>query len=139
MCQALNKRHSCHFYNNLQNKIGEIVTSFESQPQDIEDLTRVGKEQEVCPFFLSKQLQEIASVTFLPYNYLIDSKVRNNTPLKADGKKYIVVFDEAHNLEQNCSDAASFEITSVQIARSNIYIYKYQERERERFDFHMNL
>ena len=44
----------------------------------------------------------------MPYNYLIDPKIREN--FKVDYENSIIIMDEAHNVERVAEDVASFEI-----------------------------
>ena len=44
----------------------------------------------------------------MPYNYLIDPKIREN--FKIDYENSIIILDEAHNVEKVSEDVASFEI-----------------------------
>jgi len=46
----------------------------------------------------------------MPYNYLIDEKIRNNYKINYKGS--IIVFDEAHNVNNTAEDILSFEIVS---------------------------
>ena len=46
----------------------------------------------------------------MPYNYLVDPKIREN--YKIDFENSVIIFDEAHNLPQQCEDQASFTIES---------------------------
>jgi len=45
----------------------------------------------------------------MPYNYLIDPKIREN--FKINYENSIIIFDEAHNIEKAAEDVASFEIS----------------------------
>jgi Rad3-related DNA helicase len=51
-----------------------------------------------CPYFASKDRAQGADVIFMPYNYLIDDKIREN--YKIDYTNAIIIFDEAHNITQ---------------------------------------
>lgn len=67
-----------------------------------------------CPYFLSRAFAREAEIVLLPYNYLVDAKTRKGLKeIALDGS--VVVVDEAHNIEQVCSDAASFELTAFQV------------------------
>ena len=44
----------------------------------------------------------------MPYNYLIDPKIREN--FKVNYENAIIIMDEAHNVERVAEDVASFEI-----------------------------
>lgn len=45
----------------------------------------------------------------MPYNYLIDPKIRDN--FKISYENSIIILDEAHNIEKVSEDVASFEIS----------------------------
>jgi DEAD_2 len=73
-------------------------------------MVRLGKKYTACPYYLTKELQVTADVVFMPYNYLVDPEVRRNLTISlADS---VLIFDEAHNLEAICGDAASFDLTT---------------------------
>lgn len=76
---------------------------------DIEDIVTKGRQFRACPYFTAKDIAERADVVFCPYNYLIDKLIRESTGI--DLKNNIVIFDEAHNLEDQCREAASFVVT----------------------------
>ena len=44
----------------------------------------------------------------MPYNYLIDPKIREN--FKISYENSIIIMDEAHNVERVAEEVASFEI-----------------------------
>ena len=48
---------------------------------------------------------EQAELVFLPYNYLIDSVVR--TAMQISVSNAVLIFDEAHNLEDCCRCASA--------------------------------
>jgi hypothetical protein len=73
------KSHPVHLFLNLK----EVVSDYEnSLPPvvDIEDLTNV-RGGCACPFYLSKELQPVAEVVFMPYNYIIDPFIRQTLTL----------------------------------------------------------
>lgn len=39
---------------------------------------KIGEKLKVCPFFVSKDQVENADIVFMPYNYLLDPKVRSS-------------------------------------------------------------
>ncbi len=63
--------------------------------------------------FFSKLFQ-----VFLPYNYLLDDRIRRSLPLPLRGACAIV--DEAHNLGQVCEDVASLTFTPQVRQRKSI-------------------
>nr|AFD29612.1 RTEL1 [Schmidtea mediterranea] len=111
-CKSRVKTRKCFFYNQFE-KAKEILSS-ETKIADIEDLLTIGKKKSVCPYFLSREMFDSADITFMPYNYLLDSKIRRLYNINLKGN--IVIFDEAHNIEQVCEDSASVQLTSINIA-----------------------
>lgn len=45
----------------------------------------------------------------MPYNYLIDEKIRRS--LNLDWEQTIIIFDEAHNIAQATEDVTSFDLS----------------------------
>jgi regulator of telomere elongation helicase 1 len=112
-CQKLVATQSCQFHRNVvdhkyQHK--EVLTD----ALDIEDLVKHGEKHKVCPYYLTRDTANDADVIFMPYNYLTDPASRKS--LAHLWKDSIVIFDEAHNMESICSEAASFDLTHTDIA-----------------------
>lgn len=61
-----------------------------------------------CPYYASKDRATAADVIFMPYNYLIDDKIRENYEI--DYTNSVIIFDEAHNVAQAQEDVTSFEL-----------------------------
>ena len=76
---------------------------------DIEDIVSKGRQFRACPYFAAQDIAEKADVVFCPYNYLLDKCSRESAGINL--KNNIVIFDEAHNLEDQCREAASFVVT----------------------------
>ena len=74
---------------------------------DIDALVQFGKENRICPYFLSKLLARHRKIIISAYNYLFISDL----PIW----KNILVFDEAHNIEKVCKEAYTFIINEVGI------------------------
>jgi Fanconi anemia group J protein len=77
---------------------------------DIEDIVSKGHEFHACPYFTAHLIAQRADVVFCPYNFLIDKLIREAAGIQL--MKNIVIFDEAHNIEDQCREAASFVVTS---------------------------
>ena len=88
-CQALTAADACKFYRKLQHEIRTHRQKNARLPHpqagadeatrpvpDIEDFVAEAKRGELCPFYLARELQESSEVLFMPYNYLLDAKVR---------------------------------------------------------------
>jgi len=49
-----------------------------------------------CPYYAVKARAHAADIIFMPYNYLIDEKIRENYEIQWENS--ILIFDEAHNV-----------------------------------------
>ncbi|KAE9588051.1 putative DNA helicase [Lupinus albus] len=108
LCRRRGKRQCKHFsdvsgYLKSNPHLGE-------EPIDIEDLVNIGTRFGPCPYYLSKELHKVVDIVFAPYNYLIDRGYRKS--LQLSWSNSVLIFDEAHNLESICADAASFDLPS---------------------------
>ncbi|CAI2301270.1 unnamed protein product [Caenorhabditis sp. 36 PRJEB53466] len=116
VCRAMVRKRTCHQYNKYnvcsKEKANEMLNT--GTAMDIEDFVKVGQQNSICPYFLSRQRSESAELILLPYNYIIDPKMRRR--YKLDLNNSIVIFDEAHNLESICESNSSAELTSTAIA-----------------------
>ncbi|GAB4842166.1 Regulator of telomere elongation helicase 1 [Ancistrocladus abbreviatus] len=111
-CQYLRKkrtkRYCRHF--NLAGDFLKTNPHLGDEPIDIEDLVNLGRSCGPCPYYVSRELHKVVDILFAPYNYLIDRGYRDS--LSIEWKNSILIFDEAHNLESICADAASFDLPS---------------------------
>ncbi|GAB6024234.1 hypothetical protein CHUAL_008929 [Chamberlinius hualienensis] len=112
LCKSKVNSSSCHFYNNVESTLA--LLSNRQMAVDIEDLMKIGNKNQCCPYYLSRHLTREADVVFMPYNYLLDSKSRKYLDINIENN--IVIFDEAHNVEQLCETSASCELKSKEIA-----------------------
>ena len=72
-----------------------------------------------------KDRADAADVVFMPYNYLIDEKIRES--FKVDWENSIIIFDEAHNVSHVCEDSASFSIDTETLEKVNLELVEFQE------------
>ena len=120
-CGKLVKHRNCEFRNNLDSfRVEEIdpeSSALGIQPiLDMEDLVQMGQVKKICPYYYSRNAVNDANIVFLPYNYIFDKDARNGTLGDINWNNSIVIFDEAHNLENFASDSASFDLSSLDIA-----------------------
>lgn len=45
---------------------------------DIEELYNMGIQHKTCPYYLQKNRAQASDLILMPYNYLIDPKIREN-------------------------------------------------------------
>ena len=110
LCRTKIKSRSCTYHNNLD----KVKPKLAEGMADIEDLVLRGLQGGFCPYFMAREMKELADIVFMPYNYILDTKLRNMNGV--DLKNAIVILDEGHNVEKTCEEAASFELSSIDIA-----------------------
>merc|ERR1719470_666055 len=113
MCQARVKAKTCTFHQNVE-KSKERQELRDNEIMDIEDLHKLGKKHNFCPYYMSRELYQTADVIFLPYNYLLDHKIRASLDIDFNGA--VIIFDEAHNVQKLCEETASVNISGQDIA-----------------------
>ncbi|CAI2375692.1 unnamed protein product [Moneuplotes crassus] len=103
----------CHYKEGIERQLK--VEQFKDTwgIQDIEDLHEFGKAKNVCPYFLNKERAMKADLILMPYNYLIDEKIRENFDI--DYKNAILIIDEAHNVGGVCEEVASLDISEIKL------------------------
>ncbi|KAI8060165.1 helicase C-terminal domain-containing protein [Gongronella butleri] len=82
---------------------------------DIEDIVRVGKMVQGCPYYATRSEFEHAELIFCPYNYILDPTIREIMGINVTGA--VVILDEAHNVEDVARESGSFEVTDVELKR----------------------
>ncbi|KAJ4916274.1 RAD3-like DNA-binding helicase protein [Raphanus sativus] len=75
---------------------------------DIEDLVKVGKSVRGCPYYAAWSLAENAELVFCPYSYIVNPVIRAG--VEVDLKGAIIIFDEAHNMEDIAREAGSINL-----------------------------
>jgi DNA excision repair protein ERCC-2 len=73
------------------------------------DLRALGRQRRVCPYFLARQMVKYANVVVYSYQYLLDPKVASIVSREMQ-KECVIVFDEAHNIDNVCIEALSVSI-----------------------------
>lgn len=77
---------------------------------DIEDIVALSKRHRECGFFHARDALQDANIVFCPYNYILDPGIRAAVSISL--RNSIVIFDEAHNVEDTCRSSASMEVTA---------------------------
>lgn len=87
----------------------------------IDDLKEHGKEKGYCPYFMARYAMSYANVIVYSYYYLLDPKIADLVS-KEMSRNSIVVFDEAHNIDNVCIESMSVTITKRTIDRGQANI-----------------
>eukprot|EP01083_Nonionella_stella_P043273 116757_1 len=96
----------CTFFEGLES--GFSASEF-SGIFSLEDIKRLGIQKGFCPYFLVRRLISLSNIIVYNYQYLLDPKIANAVSNELE-KDCIVVFDEAHNIDNICIEALSVKI-----------------------------
>ncbi|ESQ34721.1 hypothetical protein EUTSA_v10006615mg [Eutrema salsugineum] len=79
-----------------------------NEVHDIEDLVKVGRNVRGCPYYAAWSMAENAQLVFCPYSYIVNPVIRAG--VEVDLKGAIIIFDEAHNMEDIAREAGSINL-----------------------------
>ncbi|KAH9951244.1 hypothetical protein B0H21DRAFT_718020 [Amylocystis lapponica] len=74
------------------------------------DVLQHGRDNRVCPYFTVRRMMPFVDVIIYSFHYLLDPKVAEQVS-KEMSKDAIVVFDEAHNIDNVCIESLSIDLT----------------------------
>jgi len=88
---------------------------------NLDDLKEFGREMNWCPYFLARYAITHANIVVYSYHYLLDPKIADLVS-KEMTRNSVVVFDEAHNIDNVCIESMSVNINRRTLDRchSNI-------------------
>merc|ERR1719242_1474967 len=76
---------------------------------NIDDLKSMGSSKGFCPYFLARWAIGQANIVVYSYHYLLDPKIADVVS-KELARNSVVVFDEAHNIDNICIDSMSVRV-----------------------------
>ena len=97
----------CDFYEAFDARGREM--SIPTGAYNIDDLKSLGGRQGFCPYFLARWAIGQAQIVVYSYHYLLDPKIADVVS-KELARNSVVVFDEAHNIDNTCIDSMSVKI-----------------------------
>ena len=92
---------------------------------DIEEIHKLAQKWQYCPYYTTKDRVAGADLIFMPYNYLIDEKIRENFEINYSNA--VIIFDEAHNIAPCSEEVTSFEVKSGYLEKCGIEVHSLQE------------
>jgi chromosome transmission fidelity protein 1 len=93
---------------------------------DIEDLHRIGKDLQVCPYYASRTAIPAAEIVTLPYPLLLQKSARDALGIKLEGN--VVIIDEAHNIMDAIANVHAAEIRLSELRRARQVLGVYVKR-----------
>lgn len=91
--------------------------------------------KKLCGYYLSRAKARKANITLMPYNYIIDKKIRTNSKIETSNK--IIIVDEAHNMEAVSEESSSHYLSRriIKSAREELAEAKEKfEKEEDSID-----
>ncbi|KGQ02738.1 DNA repair helicase RAD3 [Beauveria bassiana D1-5] len=105
----------CVYHDNL-----DLLESHNLIPNGVwtfDGILRYGEEHKQCPYFTARRMMQYCNVVIFSYHYLLDPKIAERVT-KDFSKDCIVVFDEAHNIDNVCIESLSTDITEDSLRRA---------------------
>ncbi|SCU85868.1 LANO_0C05776g1_1 [Lachancea nothofagi CBS 11611] len=105
----------CDFHENLysmepENYVPIGVYSFEK-------LIKYCEERTMCPYFTVRRMISMCNIMIYSYHYLLDPKISERVSREVSGDA-IVIFDEAHNIDNVCIESLSLDLTNDVLRRA---------------------
>ncbi|KAJ5833902.1 hypothetical protein N7474_002213 [Penicillium riverlandense] len=76
----------------------------------LDGLIRYGEEHKQCPYFSARRMMPWCNIIIYSYHYLLDPKIAERVSRELS-KDCIVVFDEAHNIDNVCIESLSIDLS----------------------------
>ena len=73
-----------------------------------------GHRRRLCPYYASREMASNADLVFLPYNYLVDPRIRKTLAINLE--ECAVIVDEAHNVLKIFEDSSSISFRGKDVA-----------------------
>ncbi|CAI2382215.1 unnamed protein product [Moneuplotes crassus] len=102
------KHPTCYYYQNLKEFKNHYWKKDKGEIMDIEDIVEHGKLHSICPYYLQKEKAKTANLVTMPYNYIINPRIRKHMEVSLQDS--IVIVDEAHNFGPACESNATVEL-----------------------------
>lgn len=83
-----------------------------------EGLTEYCKKEGTCPYFTVRRMISFCNVIIYSYHYLLDPKIAERVS-KELSKDSIIIFDEAHNIDNVCIESLSLYLTDDTLKRAS--------------------
>ncbi|KAI9980665.1 hypothetical protein PInf_009968 [Phytophthora infestans] len=108
---------TCSFYENYDARKSND-TVLPPGVYSVDDLKELGAKKGWCPYFLTRYVVTFADVVVYNYQYMLDPKV-SQLVSRSFEKESIVVFDEAHNIDNVCIEALSVDLDRRSLDRAS--------------------
>ncbi|KAG8823515.1 DNA-dependent ATPase of the nucleotide excision repair factor 4 complex [Serendipita sp. 399] len=94
------------------------------------DLIERGRKNRTCPYFTVRRMMPFVDIIIYSFHYLLDPKVAEQVS-KELSKDAIVVFDEAHNIDNVCIESLSIDLTRPMLDAAGRSVSKLGDKVEE--------
>lgn len=131
----------CNFYEDFDSFGREVILP--EGVYDLDSLRAYGRKKGWCPYFLARHSIMHANIVVYSYYYLLDPKIADLVS-KELSKKSVVVFDEAHNIDNVCIESMSITVTrrtldncvaNIGVLKDKIQRIKEEDEERLKAEY----
>lgn len=105
----------CDYHDNLDNL--EPHNLIPPGVFTFDDLLKYGERMKTCPYFTVRRMMSFCNIIIYSYHYLLDPKIAERVS-KELSKDAIIIFDEAHNIDNVCIESLSIDITEDSLRRA---------------------
>lgn len=107
-CQS----RSCPYAEGFFDKLAAArLALFDGDQWHAEDLEKVARDHQLCPYYLGQAMSDWADVIYGDYNYGFDPTARHTVYFSDNAEQYVMLVDEAHNLAGRVRDMLSTSLS----------------------------
>ncbi|CAD8076131.1 unnamed protein product [Paramecium primaurelia] len=108
---------TCIFYENFEKSSKDVIANLPNDVYSLNDLRKNGAFSIQCPYFTAREMVKKANIVVYNYLYLIDPGI-SSLLSKDQIKESVVVFDEAHNIDDVCIEAYTVRLNKPILAEA---------------------
>ncbi|TGZ61903.1 hypothetical protein CRM22_007740 [Opisthorchis felineus] len=97
---------------------------------NLNDLKAYGRKHGYCPYFLARYSIMHANIIVYSYFYLLDPKIANLVSRDLP-KNSVIVFDEAHNIDNVCIESMSCVLTRRSLEKATTSLNRLTDRVKD--------
>ena len=112
LCHNLRSNKTCPY--GVEEVVNKVANDVLLPRIDLEEYVKMCQSKNVCPYYAAQINSQKADLILAPYSYIVDPNVRNFLPVGAITGN-ILIFDEAHNFADQCSDNMSIDFSFAAI------------------------
>ncbi|CAN3363832.1 general transcription and DNA repair factor IIH helicase subunit XPD/Rad3p [Diutina catenulata] len=105
----------CAYHENLND-----IEPHEYLPNGVfsfDGLIKYCQDRTICPYFTVRRMLGYCNVIIYSYHYLLDPKIAERVSAELS-KDSIIIFDEAHNIDNVCIESLSLDLTDDTLKRA---------------------